>query len=309
MTRGGQAGLALDEKRDSTAHQNTLDGSLRRDTMGASKGREGRMSQRFIGTLEVRRCLSTLTIGQAPVFAQPDGYWQGNIIVRDANLSLTEHAAGDAATFLRGKLKVDLLAVVGTFEDKPGLTIAGAEISTVARTIKATFRQGRMTVFTQLLTNDGQAIPPLASQRLISVDASKVKSVVITYGRRSISSIDGPQFSKLVIDSSFPASTVFLSTMNDLLIANHQPNTIYGGSGDDTIYAGGGDDVVYGEEGSDRLFGEGGDDTLFGGAHKDYLDGGSGKNILVGGSGTDYFSVRSKDKTDREDRDRVTVID
>lgn len=137
------------------------------------------------------------------------------------------------------------------------------------------------------------------SAPLIEIKAAKIAAVSVLSNAAS---------RPLKLDDSFPAADIVLGSGNDHLIANDQPNTIYGGAGDDTIYAGGGDDVVYGDAGNDRIYGEGGDDTLFGGAHKDRLDGGIGKNVLVGGSGTDSFTVRSKDKIDREERDHLKVI-
>lgn len=268
------------------------------------------MSNLAIEKLEGRMLLSTITI--APPQPELESGTTGTLHVNQGDLSLANWdawKAKDNALFSRGKLKLSLVAFNGTFGDKTTFHVGGQPITNIARQLKATVRDDRLNVYALSTTNSGELIPSRPSQKLIAVNLAKVQVIEIYLGiQGGVSTVDGPQLTQLTIDRSFPAATIYLNEMNTRLVANDQPNTIYGGSGDDTIYAGGGDDVVYGDEGSDRLFGEGGNDTIFGGAHKDFLSGGSGKNILVGGSGTDYFTIRPKDKTDREPRDHVTVI-
>jgi Ca2+-binding RTX toxin-like protein len=91
------------------------------------------------------------------------------------------------------------------------------------------------------------------------------------------------------------------SPFNDVLIGNHGPNLIGGGSGpasgNDRLYGLGGNDGLAGGEGNDRLAGGAGndslsggpgDDRLFGEAGNDSLNGGLGNNDLAdGGAGAD----------------------
>lgn len=112
----------------------------------------------------------------------------------------------------------------------------------------------------------------LAGQTSFKVKASAVKSVqVSSYVVNA----------RIKLDESMPAAVVYLGDGNDFFRGNSKSNVIYGEKGNDTLYAGGGDDLVLGGEGNDSLF---------------------------GGSGTDYFTVRSKDKTDREPRDHLNLI-
>ncbi|MBS0437396.1 MAG: putative Ig domain-containing protein [Proteobacteria bacterium] len=77
-----------------------------------------------------------------------------------------------------------------------------------------------------------------------------------------------------------------------------QPDTVFGGAGDDMIGGTLGDDYLSGDDGDDVVGGALGDDLLFGGAGNDEiagdfgddrLDGGSGADWLIGGYGADHL--------------------
>lgn len=96
---------------------------------------------------------------------------------------------------------------------------------------------------------------------------------------------------------------------DDTIVGGAGSSVLMGGDGDDHIDGGSDCDALYGGAGDDRLYGGGSDDLLDGGSGKDRLDGGKGKNRLVGGKGTDYVIVRTgKDKTDRDDKDKLTEL-
>lgn len=94
------------------------------------------------------------------------------------------------------------------------------------------------------------------------------------------------------------------------------PDTMYGGAGNDVLnglaggdwLAGGtGNDTLYGGDGNDTLRGQDGDDWLYGGAGKDVMMGDAGNDTLVpdagydtlyGGAGADVFVFRVGDVRD-----------
>jgi len=65
------------------------------------------------------------------------------------------------------------------------------------------------------------------------------------------------------------------------------PDSLYGGQGDDQLDSGGGDDDLFGGDGGDELSGGAGDDELYGGDGNDRLNGGAGHDTLWGDPGAD----------------------
>ena len=102
--------------------------------------------------------------------------------------------------------------------------------------------------------------------------------------------------------------TVYGRGGDDTITGSGAADSIYGGAGNDQIHGNGGDDYLCGVDGDDRLWGDGGNDKLEGNGGKDHLDGGSGKNSLNGGASIDYLTVRSKDKTDKDKLDKLSII-
>jgi|GEM_PF-376995 Ca2+-binding RTX toxin-like protein len=72
----------------------------------------------------------------------------------------------------------------------------------------------------------------------------------------------------------------------NILVVN-DPDTIFGGGGNDTLRGSSGNDFISGEGGNDLIQGGEGDDSLLGGAGRDTIEGGVGDDTLDGQGGDD----------------------
>jgi VCBS repeat-containing protein len=87
-------------------------------------------------------------------------------------------------------------------------------------------------------------------------------------------------------------STVFGTPGNDEVGSpdEHQPQTVYGGAGDDIVTGGTGVDTLYGGSGTDTINGNNGGDTIYGGSGNDTITGGNGPDTVIGGWGADTIN-------------------
>ncbi len=83
--------------------------------------------------------------------------------------------------------------------------------------------------------------------------------------------------------------TVEVKSFNDEIIGDADPNTIYGGIGNDKILGQGGNDILHGEAGDDYIDGKWSNDFIYGGDGKDNLFGNDGDDTLYGGNGQDIL--------------------
>jgi Ca2+-binding RTX toxin-like protein len=104
----------------------------------------------------------------------------------------------------------------------------------------------------------------------------------------------GADSDSIAIDTvSDPNDFDWLGSPGNDIVGNpdaHQPQTIYGGSGDDAIYGGTGGDTIFGGSGTDSLYGNNSGDVLYGGSGNDFLWGGNGSDRLIGGYGADTLT-------------------
>jgi hypothetical protein len=104
----------------------------------------------------------------------------------------------------------------------------------------------------------------------------------------------GAASDSIAIDTvSDPNDFDWLGSPGNDIVGNpdaHQPQTIYGGSGDDAIYGGTGGDTIFGGSGTDSLYGNNSGDVLYGGSGIDFLWGGNGSDRLIGGYGADTLT-------------------
>jgi VCBS repeat-containing protein len=87
-------------------------------------------------------------------------------------------------------------------------------------------------------------------------------------------------------------STVFGTPGNDEVGSpdEHQPQTVYGGAGDDIVTGGTGVDTLYGGSGTDTINGNNGGDTIYGGSGNDTITAGNGPDTVIGGWGADTIN-------------------
>jgi VCBS repeat-containing protein len=87
-------------------------------------------------------------------------------------------------------------------------------------------------------------------------------------------------------------STVFGTPGNDEVASpdEHQPQTVYGGAGDDIVTGGTGVDTLYGGSGTDTINGNNGGDTIYGGSGNDTITAGNGPDTVIGGWGADTIN-------------------
>jgi Ca2+-binding RTX toxin-like protein len=125
-----------------------------------------------------------------------------------------------------------------------------------------------------------------------------------------------------VIDAGNGLDTVYGMGGNDTLIVAgrtlYEPDTVYGGEGDDliettgaraarlTAYGEGGNDQINGSAindtldggaGTDTINGQEGNDEIHGGSWRDHLFGGPGDDLIRGGSGDDIIEAGDGDDT------------
>ncbi len=85
----------------------------------------------------------------------------------------------------------------------------------------------------------------------------------------------------------------FVGTYENVIVGNHQNETLYGTADDD---------LIFGRDGSDTLYGYGGNDIFIGGNGKDIQYGGTGDDVFLvtgGDSGHDQYDPGSSDGFDQ----------
>ncbi|MEW9617774.1 cadherin domain-containing protein [Shinella sp. S4-D37] len=80
---------------------------------------------------------------------------------------------------------------------------------------------------------------------------------------------------------------------NDQLYGGEGNDILNGGEGNDALYGGTGNDVTYAGAGNDQAYGGEGDDELYGGEGNDVLGGGTGSDQVFGGEGKDVLYAAS----------------
>ncbi len=146
--------------------------------------------------------------------------------------------------------------------------------------------------------------PPTLPDRYVSPPVTPAPPAPIdrieNYGSGGIDNIRGGPGDDLLFGQ---AANDQLQGLNgdDLLFGGPDADRLEGGAGDDQLFGGSGREVAWTTPSKpanpqyqpDSLYGGAGDDLLVGEAGRDLLDGGAGNDHLLGGSGRDTFVFRS----------------